>query len=232
MKGGKSSGVDNIPTELLKYGGINVVNIMTKICQNIWSTKQWPADWTQSLIIPIPKKGNLKVCTNYRTISLITHPSKVMLKILLNRIKHKSEEIIAEEQAGFRANRSTVEQIFNIRTLIEKHIQHQRDLYHNFIDFTKAFDRVWHDGLWHTLRQFNFDTTIIDIVESLYKNANSAVLSNNTIGEFFKTNVGVRQGCIMSPVLFNIYLEHIIQETLHDYNTSNRRSLYLQLAFR
>ena len=75
-----------------------------------------------------------------------------MLKIILQRLKQKSEEILSEEQAGFRAGRSTVEQILNIRILIEKCLQHQQDLDHNFIDFRKAFDRVWHEGLWHVMR--------------------------------------------------------------------------------
>ena len=82
------------------------------------------------------------------TISLIIHPSKVMLKIILNRLKPQAEKIIAEEQAGFRAGRSTTEQIFNLRMLCEKYLQHQQDLYHVFIDFKKAFDRVWHAALW------------------------------------------------------------------------------------
>ena len=89
------------------------------------------------MIISIPKKGNLQICNNYRTISLISHPSKVMLKILLNRLELQAEEIIAEEQAGFRTDRSTSEQIFNLRIICEKYLQRQQDLYHVFIDFTK-----------------------------------------------------------------------------------------------
>ena len=93
-----------------------LIKILT-ICQRIWDSKQWPKEWTQSLIIPLPKKGNLKLCQNYRTLSLISHPSKVMLRVLLNRIKGKAEETITEEQAGFRP-KSTTEHIFNIRLLI------------------------------------------------------------------------------------------------------------------
>ena len=99
------------------------------------------------LRITPPKKGNLQQCQNYRTISLISHPSKVMLKIILNRLKPQAEKIITEEQAGFRAGRSTTEQIFSLRILCEKYLQHQHDLYHVFIDFKKAFDRFWHATL-------------------------------------------------------------------------------------
>jgi len=167
-------------------------------------------------VIPLPKKGNLRKCQNYRTISLISHPSKVLLKVILRRLKSKAAEFLAEEQAG----RSTTEQIFNCRVIIEKHLQHQRDLYHNFIDFRKAFDRVWHAGLWWVLRGFNIDEGLVQMVEALYKNASSAVLLNNQHGEFFKTTVGVHHGCLLSPVLFNIYLEKIMRDTLHDHHTS------------
>jgi len=92
-------------------------------------------------------KGSLRLCQNYRSISLVSYPSKIMLRVLLKRIKGKAEGILTEEQGGFREKRTTVEQIFNIRLLIEKHILHQHVLYHNFINFKKAFDRVWHEVL-------------------------------------------------------------------------------------
>ena len=106
MKKGKSAGVDNIPAELVQAGGEDVITIFTTICNKIWQTGEWPTPWTQSLVITLPKKG--------RTISLISHPSKVMLKTILNRLKPLAEKIIAEEQASFRAGRSTTEQIFNL----------------------------------------------------------------------------------------------------------------------
>ena len=117
---------------------------------------------------PLPKKGNLKQYQNYRTISLISHPSKIMLRIILNRLKTKAEELLAEEQAGFRPGRSTVEQNFNSRVIIEKHLQHQRDLFRNFIDFKKAFDTVWHAGLWQILGSFNIEEGLVQVVQALF----------------------------------------------------------------
>ena len=122
----KSPGVDNVPAELIKHGGEAMIDAFLIICQNIWETKTWPEEWTKSLIIMMQKKGNLRCCNNYRTIS---HPSKIMLRIILNRLKGKAEELLSEEQAGFRPKRSTIEQIFNIRLLIEKHVDHHQDLY-------------------------------------------------------------------------------------------------------
>ena len=144
LKKGKSAGVDNIPAELVQAGGETMIDVLTEIYNRIWRTGEWPIQWTQSLIITLPKKGNLQLCQNYRTISFISHSSKVMLKVILNRLKPQAEEIIAEEQAGFRAGRGTTEQIFNLRILCEKCLLHQQNLYRVFIDFKKAFDRVWH----------------------------------------------------------------------------------------
>ena len=129
----------------------------------IWQTREWPTPWTQSLVITLLKKGNLRQCQNYRTISLISHPSKVMLKIILNRLKPQAE-ITAEEQAGFRAGRSTTEQI-NLRILCEKYLQHQQDLYHVFIDFKRAFDRVWHAVLWATMKKYNISTNLYQVIK-------------------------------------------------------------------
>ena len=94
-----------------------------------------------------------------------------MLKTILNRLKPQAENIIAEEQAGFRAGRSTTEQIFNLRILCEKYLHHQQDLYHVFIDFKKAFDRIWHAALWATMRKYNTNTNLIQVIKNLYNEA-------------------------------------------------------------
>ena len=146
---------------------------LSTISNKIWQTGEWPTPWTQSLVITLPKKGNLQQCKNYQTISLISYPSKVMLKIIRNRLKTQAEKIIAEEQAGFRAGRSTTEQIFNLRILCEKYLQHRQDLYHVFIDFKRVFDRVWHAALWATMKKYNIlITTMIIIIMKHLLSAN------------------------------------------------------------
>ena len=160
------------------------------------------------------------MCQNYRTISLISHLSKVMLKIILNRLQPQAEMITAEEQAGFRAGRSTTEQIFSLRILGEKYLQNlqnQQNLYHFFTDFKKAFDRVWHEALWATMRKYNINASIIRAIENQYDKAQGAVLFNGSTGEWFRTTVGVRQWCLLSPILFNIFLERIMCEALDDH---------------
>ena len=107
MKKGKSAGVDSIPAELVQAGGEEVIIALTIICNKIWQTGEWPTPWTQSLVITLPKEGNLQQCQNYRAISLISHPSKVMQKIIVNRLKPQAEKIIAEEQEGAKQSRSS-----------------------------------------------------------------------------------------------------------------------------
>ena len=170
-----------------------MIDVLTEICHRIWRTGEWPTPWTQSLIITLPKKSNLQLCQNYRTISLISHSSKVMLKVILNRLKPQAEEIIAEKQAGFRARISSTEQIFNLRILCEKYPQHQQNLYHVFVDFKTAFDRVWHAALWATMRMYNINANLVRTIEQLYNKATSADQMSGSIGEWFRTTVGVRQ---------------------------------------
>ena len=116
-------------------------------------------------------------------ISLVCHPSKVLLQVLLNRLKRQAESIIAEEQAGFRAGRSTTQQIFNFRILCEKYLQHQQDLYHTFIDFKKSFYRVWRKALWSTMRLYKINANLIEVIENLYKKATTAIHLKDGIGD-------------------------------------------------
>ena len=104
-----------------------------------------------------------------------------MLEIILTRLKPQVEKIIAEEQAGFRAGGSTTEQIFNLCILCEKYLRHQQDLSHVFIDFKKAFDRVWHAALWATMRKYNISTNPIQDIKNFCNKATSAILFNSSI---------------------------------------------------
>ena len=136
-------------------------------------------------------------------ISLVSHPSKV----ILNRLTPQAEKIIAEEQAGFRALRNTTEQIFKLRILCGKYLQYQQDLYNVFIDFKKAFDGVWHAAMWATVKKYNIRANLISVIKNLYDKATSAALFNSSIENWFRTTIGVRQGCLLSPTLFNIFLK-------------------------
>ena len=116
------------------------MKVLHSICQQIRKTQQWPQDWKRSVFIPVPKKGNAKECSNYRTIELISHASKVMLKILQARLQQYVNCELPVVQAGFRKGRGTRDQIADIRWIMEKAIEFQKNIYFCFIDYAKAFD--------------------------------------------------------------------------------------------
>ena len=139
----KTSGGDGIPTELFQILKDDAVKVLHSICQQIWKTQQWPQDWKSSVFIPTPKKGNAKECSNYCTIALISHASKVIPKILQARLQQYVNHEIPDVQAGFRKGRGTRDQIANIRLVIKKAREFQKNIYFCFIDYAKAFDCVW-----------------------------------------------------------------------------------------
>ena len=137
----QSSGGDGIPVELFQILKYDAVKVLHSISQQIWKAQQWPQDWKRSVFIPIPKKGNAKECSNYCTIALISHASKVMLKILQARLQQYVNRELPDVQAGFRKGRGTRDQIANILWVIKKAREFQKNIYFCFIDYTKAF--VW-----------------------------------------------------------------------------------------
>ena len=138
----KASGADGIPIKLFQILKDHVVKVLYSTCQQIWKTQQRPQDWKRSVFIPIPKKGSAKECSNYRIVALISHASKVMLKILQVRLQQYVNCELPDVQAGFRKGRGTRDQIANIRWIIEKARKFQKN-----IDYAKAFDCVDHNKL-------------------------------------------------------------------------------------
>ena len=143
----KASGGDGIPVELLQILKDDAVKVLHSICQQIWKTQQWPQDWKMSVFILVPKKGNAKECSNYHTIVLISHASKVMLKILQARLQQYVNSVLPDIQAGFRKRRGTRDQIANICWIIEKAREFQKNIYFCFVDYAKAFDCVDYNKL-------------------------------------------------------------------------------------
>ena len=150
----KASGGDGIPVEQFQILKDDAVKVLHSICQQIWKTQQWPWDWKRSVFIPIPKKGNAKECSNYSTIALISHSSKVMLKILQARLQQYVNQELPDVLAGFRKGRGTRDQIANICWITEK-AEVQKNIYFGFIDYAKAFDCVDHNKLENSERDGN-----------------------------------------------------------------------------
>ena len=149
----KANGGDGIPVELLQILKNDAVKVFHSICQQIWKTQQWPQDWKRSIFIPVPKKGNTKECSNYCTIALISHTSKVMLRIFQARLQEYVIHEIPDIQAGFRKGRGTRDQIASIRWIIDKAREFQKNIYFCFIDYGKVFDYVNHNKLWKIFQE-------------------------------------------------------------------------------
>ena len=143
-----ANGGDAIPVELFQILKDDAVNVLHSICQPIWKTQQWLQDWKRLVFIPIPKKGNAKEWSNYHTIALISHTSKVMLKIPQARLQQYVNCQLSYVQAGFRKGTGTREQTANICCITEKAREFQKNIYFCFIDYAKAFDCVDHNKLW------------------------------------------------------------------------------------
>ena len=151
----KASGGDGIPVELLQILKDDAVKVLHSIYQQIWKTQQWPQDWKRSIFIPIPKKGNVKECSSYHTIALISHASKVILKILQARLQQYVNHEPPDVQAGFRKGRGTRDQIANIRWITEKAREFPKSIHFCFIDYANAFDCVDHNKLENSERDGN-----------------------------------------------------------------------------
>ena len=150
----KASGGDGIPAELFQILKDDAVKVVHSIRQQIWKTQQWPQDWKRLVFIPILKKGNAKECSNYCTIALILHASKVMLKTLQARLQQYMNQEISDVQAGFRKGRRTRNQIANICWIIKKAREFQKNIYFSFIEYAKAFDCMDHNKLWEILKRW------------------------------------------------------------------------------
>ena len=166
----------------------------------------------RSVFIPIPKKGNAKECSNYCTIAFISHTSKVMLKILQARLQQYMNCELPDVQAGFRkGTRGTRDQIANIRWIIEKAREFQTNIYFCFIDYAKAFDCVDHNKLWKILREMGIPAHLTCLLRNLYAGQEATVRTEHGTIDWFQIGKGVRQGCILSPYLFNFYAEYIMR---------------------
>ena len=211
----KTSGGDGIPVELFQILKDDAVKVHHLICQHIWKTQQWSRDWKTSIFIPIPKKGNAKESSNYctSTISLISHTSKVMLKVLQARLQQYVNHELTDVQAGFRKDRRTRDQIANICWIIKKAREFQKNIYFCFIDYAKAFDCVYHNKLWKILKEIGIPDHLTCLLRNLYAGQEATVRTGLGTTDWFQIGKGVSQGCILSPCLFNLYAENFMRNT-------------------
>ena len=195
----EASGGDGIPVELLQILKDDAVKVLHSICQQIWKTQQWPQDWKRSVFIPFPKKGNAKECSNHCKIAFISHTSKEMLNIFQVSLQQYVKQELPDVQAVFRKGRGTRDQIANIRWIIEKGREFQKNIYFCFLDYAKAFDCVDHKKLWKILKEMGIPDHLTCLLRNLYAGQEAKVRTGHGTTDGFQIGKGVRQGCILSP---------------------------------
>ena len=211
----KASGGDGIPVKLFQSLKDDAVKVLHSICQQIWKTQQWPQDWKRSVFIPIPKKGNPKECSNYHTITLISHASTVMLTILQARLqaglKYMNHEL-PDVQPGFRKGKGTRDQIANIVLDHEKSKRvPEKHLLLLFLTTPKPLS-VWittNCGKFFK-RWMGTPDHLTCLLRYLYAGQEAPVRTRHGTTDWFQIRKGVGRGCILSPCLFNLYAEYIM----------------------
>ena len=194
----KAKGGDEIPVELFQILKDDAMKMLHSVCQQIWKTQQWPQDWKMSVFIPVPKKVNAKECSNCHTVTLISHASKVMLKILQARLQQYVNREL-QVQAGFRKGRGTRDQIANIHWITEKAREFQKNIF-CFIDYAKAFHCVDHNKLWKILKKIGIPDHLTCLLINLYAGQEATFRTGHGAMNCFKTGKGVHQvPCLSQP---------------------------------
>ena len=165
--------------------------MLHSICQQIWNTQQWPQDWKRSVFIPMPKKGNAKECSDYCTIALISHASKVMLKILQARLQQYINCELPDIQAGFSKGRGARNQIANIHWIIEKAREFQKNIYFCFVDYAKAFGCVDQNKLGQILQEMGIPDHLTCLLRNLYAGEEAIARTGCETTDWFQIGKGV-----------------------------------------
>ena len=212
LKNNKSPGNDNIPAELLRNGGYLCTRTLHKYITKVWADENVPQQWRDANVVTIYKnKGDRAVCGNSRGISLLAVAGKVLAKVMLQRLINVTESILPESQCGFRKNRGTVDMIFTARQLQEKCREQHQDLFMAFVDLSKAFDTVQRPLLWDILLRFGCPRKFTNILRQFHDGMTARVTIGGQESAPFPVHTGVRQGCVLAPVLFNIFLLCVTQ---------------------
>lgn len=215
---GKAPGMDGIPAEVYKAVGPEALEAFHSIITSIWEEEEIPQEFRDATIVSLYKnKGSKSDCGNYRGISLLSIAGKILARIILNRlITSISEENLPETQCGFRPGRSTVDMIFAVRQVQEKCKEQNLDLYAVFIDLTKAFDTVNREALWVILQRLGCPRKFVQLIQQFHDNMTGLVLSGGEASDTFDISNGVKQGCVLAPVLFNLFFTCVLSHAVRD----------------
>ena len=205
--------MDGITSEMLKCDGECLLEWLKRVCNVCVLEEKIPNDWMRAIIVPIYKgKGDRSECKHYRGINLLSIPGKVYGRILIEKVCSPTERLIGEEQCGFRSGRGCVDQVFVMKQMSEKFVDKNKSLYIAYMDLEKAHNRVDREAMWRVLGMYGINGQLLKAVQSLYEKSEACVRVCREEGEWFEVGVGLRQGCVMSPWLFNLFMDAVMKE--------------------
>lgn len=210
-KENKAPGMDRVPYEFLKYSSHQFLTELARQYNRIYESGQLDNIMQESVIFPIYKKGDINTPSNYRGISFMNTMAKIFMGIVNNRLKKwiSDYNILKEFQAGFRPGYSTVDNVYNLASIVHCKLSERKKVYAFFVDFSAAFDMVPRQLLIYKLHEIGISTKMVYLIQNIYQNTKSVVWTGDNVSQHFNTYTGVRQGCLLSPLLFTLYLNDI-----------------------
>ena len=212
LKKNKACGLDSISNEMIQAGERILTPYLSKLFNNIIKSECYPAIWSKSYIVPLYKHGDDQDPSNYRGISISSSIGKLFAWLVNKRLQAflNDNNIMSNCQIGFTQNKRTSDHIFVLKCIIEEAKSKRQPIYGCFVDFKKAFDTIWINGLlFKLLHKYSLSPKFVRILRNMYCSLKSCVYSNSTLGEIFSITIGMRQGCNLSPSLFNLYINDI-----------------------
>ena len=206
LKNHKSPGVDEISNEQLKYGASGLLDRLESLFSKVWESETVPGDWVKGIVVIVPKKGDTSLCSNNRGITLRSTASKLYQIIILQRMSDGLEKLLRENQCGFRRNRSCIDQIYSLRSIIHNCLEFNLPLYVNFVDFKAAFDSINREFIWKAFSHYGLPCKYIRILQAFFHDTISAVRHNGELSSWFDVRSGTGQGDIQGPPIFNVCL--------------------------
>ena len=213
-KSGKAAGVDGIPIELVKQGSDHMKSALWRVFWSVYQTECVPLEWAQGMIVPIPKNSDTSKMENFRGITLLSVVGKMFVSILNRRLTRwlSEQKVLVDEQAGFREGYGTADQVFILSELIQRQRRKKKKWILAFLDIKRAYDVVWRDLLWEEMWKVGIRGKMWRVLQNLYQGTESCVAVDGKQTPWMKSEVGLRQGCVMSPTIFSIFINRLAED--------------------